>query len=184
MLSTSGSASGAYPSLYQGASTILRVEGLRGFYRGLVPSLLGTSHGAVQFLVYEKLKIWQTAYDRSHLSNSMSAGATAGRLTNVEYLYLSALAKLVAMGTTYPYQVVRARLQVYDADTLYKGGFDVVRQTWRQDGIGGFYRGLGPSVARVLPNVCLTFLVYENVRFYLPRMMGATDGIGAERKES
>jgi len=28
---------------------------------------------------------------------------------------------------------------------------------------------LGPNLVRVLPSTCVTFLVYENVKFYLPR---------------
>lgn len=29
---------------------------------------------------------------------------------------------------------------------------------------------LGPNIVRVLPSTCVTFLVYENMKFYLPRM--------------
>lgn len=29
---------------------------------------------------------------------------------------------------------------------------------------------LGPNLVRVLPSTCVTFLVYENMKFYLPRM--------------
>lgn len=28
---------------------------------------------------------------------------------------------------------------------------------------------LGPNIVRVLPSTCVTFLVYENTKFYLPR---------------
>jgi hypothetical protein len=38
--------------------TIYRAEGLQAFYKGLTPSLMGVSHVAVQFPLYEQLKIW------------------------------------------------------------------------------------------------------------------------------
>ncbi len=38
--------------------TIYRTEGIRAFYKGLLPSLIGVSHVAVQFPLYEKAKAW------------------------------------------------------------------------------------------------------------------------------
>lgn len=34
---------------------------------------------------------------------------------------------------------------------------------------------LGPNIIRVLPSTCVTFLVYENMKFYLPRMWQGND---------
>lgn len=64
-----------------------------------------------------------------------------GQLSNWDFLTLSAISKIWAGGITYPYQVVRARLQVYDAKSKYKNARDVVRQVWLNEGIGGFYKG-------------------------------------------
>jgi solute carrier family 25 folate transporter 32 len=49
MLSTGRNAPGAYRGMFHGIQHILHNEGLRGFWRGLLPSLLGITHGAIQF---------------------------------------------------------------------------------------------------------------------------------------
>ena len=46
-----------YRHTLDAALTIYRSEGIRAFYRGLLPSLLGIAHVAVQFPLYEQLKI-------------------------------------------------------------------------------------------------------------------------------
>lgn len=161
MLSTARNAPGAYTSIAQGTTSLYRSEGIRGFYRGLLPSLFGVSHGAIQFMAYEQLK------------NRWALHRTGGKegLTNLDYLQLSAVSKMFAGSITYPYQVVRARLQTYDAPKRYNGAWDVVRKVFAREGIPGFYKGLAPNLVRVLPSTCVTFLVYENVKFYLPRTM-------------
>lgn len=130
MLSTSRSTPGAYRSTWEGTRQLWQTEGIRGFYRGLVPSLFGVSHGAIQFAAYEPLK------------NHWAVGRGGkDKLTNFDFLQLSAVSKMFAGSITYPYQVVRARLQVYDANTKYKNARDVCRQVFAKEGISGFYKG-------------------------------------------
>jgi solute carrier family 25 folate transporter 32 len=143
-----------------GARAIWRTEGVRGFWRGLLPSLFGISHGAVQFAVYERLKEWRRGGD-------LRSGEGMRELGNVDYLLTSAASKVFAGTVTYPYQVVRVRLQGYEAERTYRGAWDAVVQTWTREGGRGFYKGLGPSIVRVLPSTCVTFLVYENTKWYL-----------------
>ncbi|KAI1776029.1 mitochondrial carrier [Hypoxylon cercidicola] len=177
MLSSDRGAAGAYPSMWVGAAQLLRDEGWRGFYRGLGISLVGVAHGAVQFAVYDPLKRLYFARRRISLSKSREeSGAQQQqqqqRISNEATVVISSVAKLVAGAVTYPYQVIRSRLQNYDADARFGRGIQgVVSRTWTEDGWRGFYRGIIPGVVRVLPATWVTFLVYENMKFYLPQWM-------------
>lgn len=159
MLSTGSSAPGAYPSFISGARQILTQEGITGFYRGLVPALFGVSHGAFQFMAYEKLKAYRTDQKKHGLGT-------------LDLLGISGLSKVFAGCITYPYQVLRTRLQSYHAALVYRGVWDVTRRIWRQEGITGFYKGLGPNLLRVLPGTWVTFLVYENTKGLLYKSIG------------
>lgn len=165
MLSSDRGAVGAYPSMLAGARTIYVTEGIRGFYRGLAVSLIGVSHGAVQFAVYDPVKrmYYANRLRRRGIDNNMPMSPEAT-------VVISSSAKLVAGAVTYPYQVLRSRLQNYRADERFGRGFrGVVWRMWCEDGLKGFYRGLVPAVVRVMPATWVTFLVYENVKYYLPR---------------
>lgn len=169
MVSSDRTATGAYPSMWTGAIRLLREEGPLGFYRGLGVGLLGVSHGAVQFAVYEPAKRMYLAR-RGRRTGKPRDDALAGPIANEATLVLSTVSKLVAGAVTYPLQVLRSRLQNYDAEERFgRGVRGVVRQLWREEGVRGFYRGLVPGVVRVLPATWVTFLVYENVKYYLPR---------------
>lgn len=182
MVSSDRSAAGAYPSMYQGARTIWATEGVRGFYRGLGISLFGVMHGAVQFAVYDPLKrIYLNqrldhdllGQQQNHHHHHQQQAKKPERISNEATLVISSVAKLVAGAATYPYQVIRSRLQNYDADERFgKGIRGVAARTWREEGWRGFYRGIIPGVVRVLPATWVTFLVYENVKYYLPQWAG------------
>lgn len=45
-----------YSGLGDGLVNLFRYEGVRGLYKGYLPGLFGTSHGSIQFVVYEELK--------------------------------------------------------------------------------------------------------------------------------
>ncbi|KAF5249937.1 hypothetical protein FANTH_4800 [Fusarium anthophilum] len=164
MVSSDRGSHGAYPSMLAGARSILQTEGIRGFYRGLGISLIGVSHGAVQFAVYEPAKKWYHARRRER------HGIEREHMTTEATVGLSSLSKFVAGAVTYPYQVLRSRLQNYQADERFGRGIrGVVVRIWTEDGLRGFYRGMVPGVVRVMPATWVTFLVYENVKYYLPQ---------------
>ncbi|XP_016089639.1 mitochondrial folate transporter/carrier-like [Sinocyclocheilus grahami] len=119
---------------------------------GFVPGLVGTSHAALQFMTYEGLKREQNKYKKMPSESLLSP---------LEYITMAAISKIFAVAVTYPYQVVRARLQ--DQHNNYSGIVDVIQRTWSNEGIEGFYKGMVPNLVRVIPACCITFLVFENV---------------------
>ncbi|CAL8094485.1 unnamed protein product [Calicophoron daubneyi] len=132
-------------------SKLWRYEGVAGLYRGYLAGLLSVSHGAIQFMLYEQMRNLYNHHYRHRTVNS--------KLTALEYLTFASLSKLAAASLTYPYQVIRSRMQ--DEHRRYKGILDVIRVLWRGEGVRGFYKGLVPNLLRVTPACAITFLVYE-----------------------
>lgn len=157
-LSSTAHSISPYKGTYDAFRSIVREEGLRGLYRGLVPALFLTSHGAVQFSIYEDLK-------RRFPPNSDNPSS---RL----FLY-GAVSKLAATTVTYPYQVLKTRIQQRAANPRehqYKGFFQAIGKVWRGEGIPGFYRGFITNVLRVAPQSAVTLVAYENIHALLTKI--------------
>ena len=143
----------AYDGAIDCFRSIVREEGVAGLYRGLLPSLLLVSHGAIQMAVYEKLKKMGVSED-NHTALVFTSHGVCG-----------ALSKASATIATYPFQVMRSRMQQrFDNRALkYRGLVSSVRLTLRREGVLGLYKGMGANLLRNMPNSAITFLIYEAV---------------------
>lgn len=121
---------------------VYQSNGIRGVYKGLLPGLAGVSHGAIHFSIYEHLKSWL----RPRISNDFIYFSTC-----------SGLSKIGAILATYPFQVVRTRVQVTDTASM----MSVLRGFVEREGLFGMYKGIGPTILRVLPSSCITLVTYE-----------------------
>ncbi|KNC54053.1 folate transporter/carrier [Thecamonas trahens ATCC 50062] len=177
-----------YRGVVHAIRTIAGEEGIRGLYRGLGPSLIGVSHGAFQFMAYEELKkllLYSPLYDakirllpRWMLSDAVDVSSThsARDLSTYEALAVGALSKMFASIVSYPYQVIRARLQIQtEVDRTarrYTSALHAFRSIIASEGVSGLYKGLVPTVLRVMPGACVTFAVYERVSQLLLKLEG------------
>ncbi|XP_055995812.1 mitochondrial folate transporter/carrier-like isoform X2 [Ostrea edulis] len=144
-----------YSGMFDALCKIYKHEGVRGWYKGFLPGMFGISHGVIQFVCYEEMK---TKY------NNFKQRPIDERLNSAEYLAFAALSKILAATVTYPYQVVRSRLQ--DQHRSYNGISDIIRQVYRFEGMRGFFKGMLVYLFHVTPNICIVFLVWEQVVGY------------------
>ncbi|TFK56207.1 mitochondrial carrier [Heliocybe sulcata] len=170
MFTTQADSPTAYRNLWRadGLSAIVKTEGLTGLWRGTTLALVGVGNGALQFMAYEKMKQW--GFDRKRASYAKAGkeyGAGDDKLSNTAYTVMSGASKLFALTATYPYQVVRSRIQNNATAHLYPTIPACISRTFREEGFRGFYRGLGANLVRVLPGTCVTFVVYENLAWFL-----------------
>jgi solute carrier family 25 folate transporter 32 len=136
-------------TMAQTAKELYSNHGIAIFWRGMSANLMGLSHVAVQFPAYEFLK--NQARERRNDGQPETA---------LELLGASGLAKMCASLLTYPHEVLRSRMmdsRAAVAPTL----IGTTRHIWKDEGVGGFYRGLPVSLVRVIPNCCITFISYE-----------------------
>ncbi|KAF8239502.1 mitochondrial carrier [Tricholoma matsutake] len=168
MFTTPPDSPSAYRGLWDGLSTIVRTEGVLGLFRGTSLALVGVSNGAIQFVAYEKMKKW--GFDRKkrqYQKTGREWNIEADKLSNAAYTFMSISSKLAALTLTYPYQVVRSRIQDNAISEQFPTIPATIKRTWQQEGLRGFYRGLGTNLVRVLPGTCVTFVVYENLAWLL-----------------
>ena len=149
------SGSRAYNGAIDCFRSIVREEGISGLYRGLLPSLLLVSHGAIQMAVYEKLKKMGVSQD-NHAALVFTSHGVCG-----------AFSKASATIATYPFQVMRSRMQqrLDNRSLKYRGLVSSVRLTVRREGLPGLYKGMGANLLRNMPSSAITFLVYEAVLY-------------------
>lgn len=143
-----------YTGIFHAVRTIVREEGFVGLYKGVIPALFLTSHGAVQFAVYEWLK---TKVNEQGFEGGGKQPAWASVL-------IGGASKIIASTVTYPYQVIKSRIQQREAsfgEVRYSGMLDCIVKTWRHEGLFGFLRGVVPNALKVAPSAALTFVVYE-----------------------
>ncbi|CAM0910102.1 unnamed protein product [Alopecurus aequalis] len=155
-LQTFSCESGKVPSLGALSRDILKQEGPRAFYRGLVPSLLGiVPYAGIDLAVYETLKDASRAY--------IVKDSEPGPLVQLGCGTVSG-----ALGATcvYPLQVIRTRLQAQRANSeaAYRGMSDVFWRTLQHEGVSGFYKGILPNLLKVVPAASITYLVYEAMK--------------------
>jgi len=73
----------------------------------------------------------------------------------------------VGATSVYPLNLVRTRLQASGSSghpQRYTGVLDVAVKTFERDGWRGFYRGLLPTLAKVVPSVSISYVVYEHTK--------------------
>jgi solute carrier family 25 thiamine pyrophosphate transporter 19 len=144
---------------------ILRAEGIPGLWKGNVPAeLLYVCYSAVQFTTYRAAT--QT------LHSTLGEGTVP---QSAESFVAGAAGGAAATAATYPLDLLRTRFAAQGNDRVYAGLWRAVTQIAREEGARGFFRGLGPGLAQIVPYMGVFFAAYETLR---PALVAGQGGGG------
>lgn len=142
-------------------------EGMRAFYSGLTPALLGLTHVAIQFPLYEFFKMKFTGLEMGQTTSFDSDMHWSG------ILGATILSKICATSATYPHEVLRTRLQTQQrtasSDGMiniprYRGVIRTCATILQEEGWRAFYNGMGTNMVRAVPAAVTTMMTYETLR--------------------
>lgn len=141
-----------------------RNEGIRVFYSGLIPSLLGLVHVGIHFPVYEALKKLLHVDNNRHTDDYR-----LGRL-----LVASSVSKMIASTITYPHEILRTRMQMQSNSKGEKRGkmLQECVRIYKKDSFKGFYAGYITNLARTVPASAVTLVSFEYFKTYLLEISG------------
>jgi len=138
-----------YRSVFTALESILRSEGLRGLTRGLGPTLardvpFSSLYLAFYDLLKEKMvrqtKMASTSPEVAHMAAGLGAG-------------------LLASLVTQPADMVKTQMQLGKERKISSA----VASIYREEGLGGFAKGLAPRMLRRSVMAALAWTVYEKI---------------------
>jgi solute carrier family 25 phosphate transporter 23/24/25/41 len=144
------------------AKNMWREAGIRAYYRGLLTAVVGVfPFAAIDMSVFDALKQSWARDERKRLRVGEQATGDPGLMRVLGYGMFSGM---VASCAVYPIGLVRTRLQAQGTPAhpqTYTGAMDVVQRTFRREGIRGFYKGLVPTLIKVIPAAGLSYATYD-----------------------
>ncbi|KAK5127358.1 hypothetical protein LTR85_006697 [Meristemomyces frigidus] len=183
-----------YTSTIDAARKMYKAEGMAAFYSGLTPALLGLTHVAIQFPLYEYFKQQFTGLE---MGESPAQHGNEGKNT-LGILAATFLSKVCATSATYPHEVLRTRMQTqqrhvqpeshgnglssqHHSQALpqgkrvgntdgsayqprYRGVVRTFRIILREEGWRAFYNGMGTNMIRAVPAAMTTMLTFESIK--------------------
>ncbi|KAF8843141.1 mitochondrial carrier [Paxillus ammoniavirescens] len=136
---------------------IISNDGLAGFWRGIGPALVLVINPIIQYTVFEQLKN-ALVKSRTAKMRANGQGSAVAVLGDWDFFLLGALSKLVATGITYPYIVVKSRLQAGQVHAQrYKSSFEGLSTILKEEGLQGLYKGAGSKLLQSVLTAAILF---------------------------
>lgn len=131
-----------YKSAVHAVRSIVSTEGVQGLYREVLPVTLKQSANAmVRFTSYNILLNQLQAWGSQDSHNN--------RPSKTNTVIAGALAEVINVYATMPFDTLKTRLQAIDGRQRYTGTFDCLRSILSNEGARILWRGTTPRLARL-----------------------------------
>lgn len=141
------------------AKNIIQKDGVGALWAGIGPALILVINPIIQYTAFEQLKNF--IMQRRTAKLRATGSTRAASLSDWDYFVLGALSKLIATTMTYPYIVVKSRLQAGRAQ--YPSAWAGVQAIIGKEGIEGLYKGIGSKLVQSVLTAAILFAGQKRV---------------------
>lgn len=115
------------PSTFSTLMDLLRQEGPKSLFAGVLPALILVINPILQYTIFEQLK---NVVERRR------------RMTPKDAFYLGAFGKIMATSITYPYITIKSRMHVASKDGPKESLNGILKRIIQEEGWKGLYKGM------------------------------------------
>lgn len=152
----------AQTSTLAAARSVMAREGWKALYKGNLTNVIRSApQKALDFFVFDAFKGLLGGGNKVTPIQTFTAAGLAGGASNI---------------VLYPLEVVRSRLTV-DSTGMYKGVGDAFQKIVRSEGVPALYKGVGPSVAAILPEAAIVYGLFDILKKSYTRISGKEPGV-------
>ncbi|XP_028322889.1 mitochondrial uncoupling protein 2-like [Gouania willdenowi] len=144
-----------YRGVFGTITTIVRTEGPRSLYNGLVAGLQRQmSFGSVRIGLYDSMKQFYTrGTESAGVVTRLMAGCTTG-----------AMAVAIAQPTDVVKVRFQAQVRMADGERRYNSTLDAYKTIARQEGVRGLWKGCMPNITRNAIVNCSELVTYDLIK--------------------
>lgn len=157
-----------YKGVFGTISTMVKTEGPRSLYNGLVAGLQRQmSFASVRIGLYDSVKQFYTkGSEHAGIGSRLLAGCTTGAM---------------AVAVAQPTDVVKVRFQaqanVSNGSRRYKGTMDAYKTIAKEEGVKGLWKGTSPNITRNAIVNCTELVTYDMIKEMLLKSNLMTDNL-------
>lgn len=162
----------SYSNLFTVFVSVFRNEGVVALYRGALSSIVGVlPYSGCVFYTYESLKHFRLGKRNESCSSQRLSSSSdydhRRTITKTERLIFGAISGLIGQTVSYPFDVVRRRLQtatVIRPQEASLGAIATAKKIIREEGVmGGLYKGVTMNWFKGPISVGVSFMTFDTL---------------------
>lgn len=166
------------PRIYRGflhaINHMVAKEGIQGFYRGLLPSVLLTApQSGIQFTFYHfVIFVWNAMFSTPNRMQKDAITPPSNNVGVMQSFVAGGAAGALAKLAVYPLDTTKRRLQVQGFEEARarfgrlhhsRGLLNCLATIGREEGLAALYKGIQPSLLKSMLSVGFRFCTYEQL---------------------
>ncbi|KAJ2784075.1 hypothetical protein GGI15_002366 [Coemansia interrupta] len=147
------------PSTLKAFAEIIKEDGVLSLWQGLIPALILVINPIIQYTAFEQLK------------NKVER---VRKLGSLDFFVLGAISKLCATSVTYPYILIKSRMQLKQSkneNERYSSLMDGLRKVIASEGIAGLYKGIESKLLQSVLTASFLFMSKEALFSYAVKLL-------------